>query len=612
MPAKILVVDDDLDLEALFRQKFRQQIQQQQMQFVFVHNGLEALARLEAGADIDVVLADINMPKMDGLSLLQQIQTTYPQLRVVIVSAYADLDHVRQAMNYGAFDFLPKPINFKDLEATTLKTLDYVQQLKLDLLQERDRRQQQDQVLQQLTQEIAIRQQAEQALRDSEATTRALITAIPDLLIWVTREGTYKAIAGRDSFLVHDQDHFQAGTSIYDSLPADLAQLRMDHLQAALQTQQLQLYEQQLTIAGEQRYEEVRIVNLGPEEALIIVRDITERRRAELERVSFTTALAEKNQALQQARDQLQEANQTLEQRVQERTQALSDTLEKLKTTQQQIIAQEKLASLGALTAGIAHEIKNPLNFINNFADLNRDIAADLQAELDDQRQQFDDDTWAFLQELMGDLQLNSQKILDHGGRADGIVNSMLLHSRGGRGEVRSVDINALLKEATNLAYHGMRAQDKTFNITIDLDLPPQVEPISLVASDINRVLLNIINNACYATQQKTRQGLADYTPRLRVAVRDQGNAVEVRIRDNGPGIPPTIRAKIFEPFFTTKPAGQGTGLGLSMCYDIVVQQHQGDIRIDSQPEAFTEFILTLPRRPCEDDREGEHGGINP
>jgi signal transduction histidine kinase len=597
MPAKILVVDDDLDLEELFRQKFRRQIQQQSMQFVFVHNGVEALAKLQEETDVDVVLADINMPEMDGLSLLQQIKDAYPLVRVVIVSAYADLDHVRKAMNYGAFDFLPKPINFKDLEATTLKTLDYVQQLKLDLLEERQRRKEQAKVLERLTQEITLRQQTEKALRQSEATTRALVTTIPDLLIWVTRNGTYKAIAGRDSFQIHDQDHFQEGTSIYDSLPADLAQLRMRHIHLALESQQVQLYEQQLTIEGEQRYEEVRIVSLQEDEALIIVRDITERRQAELERLRYIDALAEKNQDLQIARDQLQEANLTLEQRVQERTKALSDTLEKLQKTQEQIIAQEKLASLGALTAGIAHEIKNPLNFINNFADLNCDIAEELQEELNDQRQQFDDDTWNYLEELMGDLRQNSQKILDHGGRADGIVNSMLLHSRGGKGEVQTVDINTLLTEATNLAYHGMRAQDKTFNIAIELDLPPAVNSISLIASDINRVFLNIINNACYATQQKVKQGQPGYSPTLQVSVRDLGEGVEVRIRDNGPGIPAAIREKIFEPFFTTKPAGQGTGLGLSMCYDIVVQQHQGDIRIDSQPENFTEFIITLPRR---------------
>lgn len=596
MAAKILVVDDDLDLEPLFCQKFRQQIQQQNMQFEFVHNGLEALEKLGAETDIDVVLADINMPEMDGLSLLQQIQKRYPLIRVVIVSAYADLDHVRKAMSGGAFDFLPKPINFRDLEATTLKTLDYVQRLKLDLLAERERRQQQDEILERLTQEIAMRQQTEKALRQSEATTRALVTAIPDLLIWVTRDGTYKAIAGRDSFQIHDQAHFQEGTSLYDSLPPDLAQQRMHHIQAALETQQVQLYSQQLSIDGEQRYEEVRVVALQEDEALIIVRDITERRQAELERLRYIDALAEKNQALKATRDQLQDANQTLEQRVQDRTKALSQALDKLQTTQEQIIAQEKLASLGSLTAGIAHEIKNPLNFINNFADLNRDIAEELQEELTDQRQAFNEDTWDYLQELMSDLLQNSQKIMDHGGRADSIVNSMLLHSRGGTGDVQTVDMKALLTEATNLAYHGMRAQDKTFNIAIELDLPSDIQPISLVAADINRVLLNMINNACYATQQKAKQVDSSYSPSLKVEIRDLAEAVEIYIRDNGAGIPPAIRERVFEPFFTTKPAGKGTGLGLSMCYDIVVQQHRGNIRIESQPNEFTEFIITLPR----------------
>lgn len=605
MAAKILVVDDDLDLEPLFRQKFRQQTRQQDLQFVFVHNGLEALEKLGTETDIDVVLADINMPEMDGLSLLQQIQASYPLMRVVIVSAYADLDHVRKAMNGGAFDFLPKPINFKDLEATTLKTLDYVQQLKLDLLAERERRKQQDEVLERLTQEIVMRQQTEKALRQSEATTRALITAIPDLLIWVTLDGTYKAIAGRDSFQIHDHTHFQEGTSLYDSLPPDLAQQRMHHIQAALETQQVQRYEQQLTIAGEQRHEEVRVVALQEDEALIIVRDITERRQAELERLRYIDDLAERNQDLKTARNQLREVNQTLEQRVQERTKALADALDKLQKTQEQIIAQEKLASLGALTAGIAHEIKNPLNFINNFADLNRDIAEELQEELTDQRQAFNQDTWDYLQELLSDLSQNSQKIMDHGSRADGIVNSMLLHSRGGTGDVQTVDLKALVTEATNLAYHGMRAQDKTFNIAIELDLPSDIQPIALVAADINRVLLNVINNACYATQQKAKAVNAAYSPSLTVGIIDLADRVEIRIRDNGAGIPLAIREKIFEPFFTTKPAGKGTGLGLSMCYDIVVQQHQGDIRIESEPDEFTEFIITLPRHTFgpDDDR---------
>jgi signal transduction histidine kinase len=293
---------------------------------------------------------------------------------------------------------------------------------------------------------------------------------------------------------------------------------------------------------------------------------------------------------------QLKDAFATLEQKVEQRTQALSHTLEQLKTTQAQIVAQEKLASLGSLTAGIAHEIKNPLNFINNFAELSVELSEELSEELQDHINQLDTDSRSYIEELLVDLTQNAQKIHEHGKRADKIVRSMLMHSRGERVDRQLTDINTLLTEAINLSYHGMRAQNSAFNITIETNFDEQLAPIDVVVSDISRVFLNLINNACYATHMKTKHCPSDYTPTLTVSTQDLATQIAIHIRDNGSGIPTEIRAKIFEPFFTTKPAGEGTGLGLSMSYEIITQEHQGSIQVKSEVGQYTEFVITLPK----------------
>jgi histidine kinase len=297
---------------------------------------------------------------------------------------------------------------------------------------------------------------------------------------------------------------------------------------------------------------------------------------------------------------QLEESFVTLEQKVEERTHSLSQTLEQLKTTQAQIVAQEKMASLGALTAGIAHEIKNPLNFINNFAELSVELTEELIGEMNQQLDRLEPNSRSYMDELLMDLHQNAQKIHEHGKRADKIVRSMLMHSRGERADRQLTDINALLTESINLAYHGMRAQHSAFNLTIKLDLDESLAPMKVVASDMSRVFLNLINNACYATYVKAKQQPqstdTSYSPHLTVSSRDLGTHVKIYIRDNGLGIAPEIQARIFEPFFTTKPAGEGTGLGLSMSHKIIVQGHQGKIQVDSEIGHYTEFIITLPK----------------
>jgi two-component system NtrC family sensor kinase len=268
-----------------------------------------------------------------------------------------------------------------------------------------------------------------------------------------------------------------------------------------------------------------------------------------------------------------------------------------LRRAQDRLIQSEKMASLGQLTAGIAHEIKNPLNFVNNFAGLSVELLEELKETARPAIATLDDDKRAELDEVVGMLTGNLEKIAEHGRRADGIVKSMLEHSRGASGERREVDLNALVDEALNLAYHSARAQDASFNIALERDYAPALKQIELAPQEINRVLLNLFGNGFYAATKRVRgDGEAGYRPTLRVSTRDLGDAVEVRVRDNGTGIAPDIRDQLFQPFFTTKPTGEGTGLGLSISYDIVTQQHGGSIEVGSEPGEFTEFTIRLPR----------------
>jgi signal transduction histidine kinase len=255
------------------------------------------------------------------------------------------------------------------------------------------------------------------------------------------------------------------------------------------------------------------------------------------------------------------------------------------------------MASLGQLTAGIAHEIKNPLNFVNNFAGLSIELLDELKEAADPGIATLNQDIRAEIDEVVQMLTGNLEKIAEHGKRADGIVKSMLEHSRGMSGERREVDINALVDEALNLAYHGARAQDASFNITLEREFDPAVAPIKLAPQEMTRVFLNLFGNGFYAAAKRARgNGGAGYRPTLQVSTRDLGEAVEVRVRDNGTGIPPEIRDRLFQPFFTTKPTGEGTGLGLSISWDIVTQQHGGSIEVDSREGEFTEFTIRLPR----------------
>ncbi|MFN8355288.1 MAG: ATP-binding protein [Spirosomataceae bacterium] len=272
-----------------------------------------------------------------------------------------------------------------------------------------------------------------------------------------------------------------------------------------------------------------------------------------------------------------------------EEKQKLEYTLTELRSTQTQLIQKEKLASLGELTAGIAHEIQNPLNFVNNFSELSVDLAQELNAELD--KEPIDKE---FVKELMGDLTQNQEKINHHGKRASSIVKGMLEHSRMGTGERELVNINDLADEYLRLSYHGLRAKDKSFNAKMVTDFDTTLEPIKLVPQEIGRVLLNLINNAFYAVTERKKQS-PEHEPTVWVSTKRLDEEVRITVRDNGTGIPDAIRQKIFQPFFTTKPTGEGTGLGLSLSYDIVTKGHGGNLQVESEEGNGTTFIVTLP-----------------
>jgi signal transduction histidine kinase len=274
----------------------------------------------------------------------------------------------------------------------------------------------------------------------------------------------------------------------------------------------------------------------------------------------------------------------------------LASLLDELKATQEKLVTQSKLAALGALTAGIAHEIKNPLNFVNNFSALIMDMTDELQELFEKEKETLNPQTSAEIIELLATLQQNAAKIKEHGTRADSIVRNMLQHSRGKAGERKLTEVNVMLEENINLAYHGMRAQDGSFNIQIETVLDPGVGSINIVPQDISRVVLNIVSNGFYEAHRKKQNMGGDFTPKLIVKSRTVAHGIEISIRDNGNGVPAAIRGSLFTPFFTTKPTGQGIGLGLSLSHDIIVQGHNGQLFFETEEGVYTEFIIRLPK----------------
>jgi signal transduction histidine kinase len=272
---------------------------------------------------------------------------------------------------------------------------------------------------------------------------------------------------------------------------------------------------------------------------------------------------------------------------IQKQKQRAEEALLELQVTQKQLIQSEKMASLGELTAGIAHEIQNPLNFVNNFSEVSNELLIEMKEELE--KGNLED-----VKEITKDVQQNLEKILHHGKRADAIVKGMLQHSRSSSGKKEPTDINALADEYLRLAYHGLRAKDKSFNAKMETVFDEMVGKINVIPQDMGRVILNLITNAFYAVEEKKKSGLINYEPAVSVSTKKLGERIEITVKDNGPGIPEKVLDKIFQPFFTTKPTGQGTGLGLSLSYDIV-KAHGGELKVETIENEGTTFIIQIP-----------------
>ena len=262
--------------------------------------------------------------------------------------------------------------------------------------------------------------------------------------------------------------------------------------------------------------------------------------------------------------------------------------MSELKLTQAQLIQSEKMASLGELTAGIAHEIQNPLNFVNNFSEVNQELISEMVEEVD--KGNTDE-----VKAIANDIKANEEKINHHGKRADAIVKGMLQHSRSSSGVKEPTDINALCDECLRLSYHGLRAKDKSFNATMKTNFDASIEKVNIIPQDIGRVVMNLLTNAFYVVDEKKKSGIGSYEPTVTISTKKNGNKIEIRVADNGNGIPESVKEKIFQPFFTTKPTGKGTGLGLSLSYDIITKGHHGELKAETKEGEGSTFIISLP-----------------
>lgn len=297
------------------------------------------------------------------------------------------------------------------------------------------------------------------------------------------------------------------------------------------------------------------------------------------EKVKRTTAIL-----LEETIDELEQKRKAVE----DSNAALKESMEELKATQAQLIHAEKMASLGELTAGIAHEIQNPLNFVNNFSEVNTELIGELKEELE--KGDIEE-----VKVIANDIANNEEKIKHHGKRADAIVKGMLQHSRSSTGEKELTDINLLADEYLRLAFHGYRAKEKSFNAAFKTEFDDLLPKIYVIPQEIGRVLLNLINNAFQAVYEKSKSGIGDYSPIVIVRTKMLTNKIEINVKDNGPGIPADVKDKIFQPFFTTKPAGEGTGLGLSLSYDIITKGHGGELTLVTKEGAGSKFTISLP-----------------
>lgn len=643
MSAKILVVDDELDLEPLICQKFRRKIRQKEMEFFFVHDGLEALSQLEAQPDIDIVLTDINMPKMDGLTLLTHISDKYPIIQSIIISAYGDMENIRVAMNWGAFDFLTKPLNLQDLEITMNKTLRQVQQMKEVQQKEHLAQQAQAELLEHLQQEIAERERVQEALRDSEKRLTQFLEAVPVGVFVVDVSGknyyanqTAQQLLGKgiaaDATAVQLPEIYQA----YMEGTAQLYPSDQQPLMRALNGERITTDDVELHQGDKIIPLEVWATPIFDEQGQVVYaiaafQDITERKKsAKL----------------------LAEYNRTLEIKVQQRTQELSQALDHLRTTQKELIQAEKMAALGQLIAGVAHEINTPLGairssigniaefFTKNLEELPsflQNISQERQLDFFNLMSKFSQQTYLLSSQEKRKLRKELKRQLENYAISNADSLASLLVNIGVVGE-DIVSLLPLLQDPNSLTilktvYDLVSVQKSTRTITTATERAAkvvfalknyarydssgekvqaniiegietvltlyhnqikqgvelkrnyeQLPPLTCYPDELNQVWTNLVHNALQAM---------DYKGILRIDATKQDTNLIISITDSGQGIPTEIMPKIFEPFFTTKPAGEGSGLGLDIVKKII-DKHQGSISVNSV-RGQTTFTISLP-----------------
>jgi PAS domain S-box-containing protein len=642
MPAKILVVDDEPDLKPLIRQIFRRQIRQKELELIFANNGVEALSQLEAQPDIDIVLTDINMPQMDGLTLLTKLSEQYPTTKAVIISAYGDMENIRLAMNRGAFDFLTKPLNLQDLEITTNKTLRHVQQVKETLQKENLAQQAQGELLKNLQQEVTERQRAQEALRDSERRLAQVLEAMPI--------GVFVAEANGQPYYVNSRAQQLLGQGIVPN--SRLEQLRETYQIYLAGSEQIYPQERDPIVCAFQG-ESVNLDDMEIHQAdkIIPIEIWGTPIYDEKGNIAFAIAAFVDITERKKSAQLLSEYNRTLELQVQQRTQELSQALEHLKATQQELIQSEKMAALGQLVAGIAHEINTPLGAIR--ASIGNIIIA-LEQSLRQLPQLFQQlsparqaDFFTLLEAARQNQQTLStreerqlkralkQELEARGVEDSGIIASAL--SKLGITQEITPFIPLLQDENQSLiletAYSLLAQQTNSQTIRLAVERASKIvfalksyvhqnssgqmtqslvtEGIDIVLTlyhnqlkqginvsknyqdiptilcypeELNQVWTNLIHNAIQAMNNKGK---------LEIAARQSDAWVVVQFTDSGCGIPPELQTRIFDPFFTTKPTGEGSGLGLSLVKNIL-DKHQAKIEVESQPGRTT-FSVWLP-----------------
>jgi signal transduction histidine kinase/DNA-binding response OmpR family regulator len=585
-PALLVVDDIDNNRFALTRRLARQGY----LNITTAVDGQQALELLNS-KPFDLLLLDIMMPNLNGYEVLTAMKASsnLRHIPVIMISAVDEIDSVIRCIELGAEDYLSKPFNPTLLRARVGACLE--RKRLFDQVQARTK--ELSESLQQQTATADVLKVISRSTFDLETVLQTLVESAARLCdadkSIITREKKgilYRAAAYGFSREFMD---YVSGTPI--KAERGSAQGR-----AILEGRVIHIHDVKAdpdyTFTDYQKLGDFRTVLAVPmlregNPSGVVALTRTEVRPFTDKQIELATTFAD------QAAIAIE--NVRLFESVEARTRELAKSLEDLRTTQDRLVQTQKLALLGQLTAGIAHEIKNPLNFVNNFSGISAEMIDELQEVLGDvsltgkQRNE--------VSELMGTLRSNFDKVVQHGKRADAIVKNMLQHSREGSGEHRSVDINALVEESLNLAWHGARAERQGFEIKLKQSFDPSAGELDVFPQDIRRALLNVISNGFHAaTRRRAETDGGDYEPTLAASTKNLGDRVEIRIRDNGTGMTPDVKEKMFNPFFTTKPTGEGTGLGLSISHDIIVKQHCGSIEVDTQSGEFTEIIVTLPR----------------